>query len=78
MKILPDVYKCKPFFAPVSQHCDFPETQSRIKTHPAGERLLPSADALGKVAPQIQGTLFITYVTSNQYGQKPQQCSKPT
>lgn len=38
MKILPDVYKCKPFFAPVSQHCDFPETQSRIKTHPAEER----------------------------------------
>ena len=35
---VPDVCKCKPLFAPVSQHCDFPATQSRIKTHPAGER----------------------------------------
>lgn len=37
-KILPDMYKCKPLFVPVSHHGDFPETQSRIKTHPAGER----------------------------------------
>lgn len=37
-KILPDTNKCKPLFAPVSHHSDFPETKSRIKTHPAGER----------------------------------------
>lgn len=41
-------------------------------------RLLPSAGALGKVAPQIQGTLFITSIASNPFGQKNQQCLKPT
>lgn len=37
-EILLDMYMCKPLFVPVSHHGDFPETQSRIKTHPAGER----------------------------------------
>lgn len=40
-------------------------------------KLLLSAGALGKVAPQIQGTLFITYIASNRFGQKPQQRLKP-
>lgn len=32
------MYKCKLLFVPVSHHGDFPETQSRFKTHPAGKR----------------------------------------
>lgn len=41
-------------------------------------RLLLSAGVLEKAAPQIQGTLLITYTDSNQFGQKPQQRLKPT
>lgn len=41
-------------------------------------RLLLSAGVLEKAAPQIQGTLLITYTASNQFGQKPQQRLKPT
>lgn len=48
-------------------------------TQPEKEvRLLPSAGAWGKVAPQIQGTLYITYIAPNQFGQKPQPRLKPT
>lgn len=41
-------------------------------------RLLLSAGALGKAAPQIQGTLFIAYIAANHLGQKPPQHLKPT
>lgn len=56
-KILPDACKCKPLFAPVSQRCDFPETESRIKTHPAGERseAAPECRCVGEGSPTDTG-----------------------